>query len=174
MAGRATKIIPDPAGKVDRPLRGRWQRLAAEPPRFLTTAFRIIHPVLLVLCGLVFLVFGAAKVLDPAAFASAIDHYRILPWPFAAGLALYLPWLECICAAALLMKKFRAPALEIMLAMSLVFLAAMSSAMWRGLNISCGCFGEGSGHLGLAIARDLALIATLAVCLTFERTRTEG
>lgn len=134
-------------------------------------AKKIIQLILLVVIGGVFAVAGILKVLDPAAFATDIDHYHLLPWPLAVIGALYLPWLECFCAAALVSQKFRAAALGLMLAMSFVFLAAMSSAAARGLNISCGCFGSGTGggHLGFAIARDVAMIAAITGCLILER-----
>ena len=134
-------------------------------------ATKIIRLLLLVAIGGVFAVAGGMKVIDPAAFATDIDHYHLLPWPLIAGLALYLPWLECLCAAALLFEKFRASGLRLMLGMSFVFLAAMSSAAARGLDISCGCFGSGAGggHLGLAIARDVGMIAAIAWCLSAEK-----
>jgi len=134
-------------------------------------AKKIIRVLLLTGIGGVFAGAGILKVLDPASFATDIDHYRLLSWPLVAAVALYLPWLECICAAALLSGKFRPAALGLMLAMSLVFLAALASADVRGLNISCGCFGGGSGagHLGLAIARDVLIIAAITGCLIAER-----
>jgi hypothetical protein len=44
-----------------------------------------------------------------------------------------------------------------------VFTVAVASAVGRGINISCGCFGAGSGPVTLlTVARDLALIAASA------------
>ena len=137
-------------------------------------AKKIIRLLFLAVIGGVFAFAGGVKVLDPGSFATDIDHYHLLPWPLIAGVALYLPWLECVCAGALLLKKFRAAALGLMLGMSLVFCAAMVSAAARGLNISCGCFGTGTGHLGLAIARDVLIMAAIAVCLVAEKKRTDS
>jgi uncharacterized membrane protein YphA (DoxX/SURF4 family) len=138
-------------------------------------AQKIIRVLLLAAVGGLFAFAGILKALDPSVFALDIDHYHILPWPAAALIALYLPWLEIICALLIAVRKFRGAALAILLGMTLVFLAALISATVRGLDISCGCFGgeSGQGHLGMAIARDLAILAVIAVCLIFD-CRKEG
>ena len=59
----------------------------------------------LIAVGGIFALAGIPKAMNPAAFAVSIDHYRLLPWWGAAALALYLPWLEILCAAALFTKK---------------------------------------------------------------------
>jgi len=133
---------------------------------------KMIHFLLLVALGGVFAYAGILKALDPAAFALDVDHYHMLPWQAAALLALYLPWLEIVCAVTLLFNKFRAAALWLILGMTLVFLAALVSAVARGLDISCGCFGGGSGHPAAAIARDLAILAAIIVCQVLEKKRT--
>lgn len=128
----------------------------------------ITRVLLLAAVGGIFAYAGILKALDPATFASDIAHYHILPWPFAAMLALYLPWLEIVSAAALLIKKFRAAALGLILGMTLIFLVALVSAAARGLDISCGCFGSGSGHPLGAIVRDLIILAAVTASLVWE------
>jgi len=128
-------------------------------------AKQITHFILLVGLGAVFALAGVLKVLDPATFTIDIDHYQILPWSLSVLLALYLPWLELIAAAALFRKEWRTAALLLMFALSILFLAGMISAASRGLNIACGCFGTGNGHLGVAILRDLGIMAAIGFCL---------
>jgi hypothetical protein len=96
--------------------------------------------------GLLFMAAGCLKAADPAAFALDIQNYRILPWTGAVLLALYLPWLEVLCGAALIFRVAYRGALAITAALLALFLAASASARYRGLDIACGCFGHGTGH----------------------------
>ena len=130
---------------------------------------KIIHFIFLMGIGGVFVYAGVLKVINPAAFATDIDHYQILPWPVIVVLALYLPWLELFGAIALMFKGFRVAALSLMLAMSALFLLALLSAARSGLDIDCGCFGGRGGHLGFAILRDVGIMLGLTVCLWMEK-----
>jgi putative oxidoreductase len=110
------------------------------------------------LAGGIFLVAGALKVLDPAHFAADIDHFRLLPYFAVAPLALYLPWLEIICGLALFVSASRRSALVLLLALIVVFIAAITSAWLRGLDIRCGCFGAAStAPLAYDLVFDLVL-----------------
>src|SRR5437773_7885722 len=119
----------------------------------------------------IFIYAGVLKVLDPVQFAHDIDHYQILPWSMAVGLAFYLPWLEIFCGLALTFRLFYRGALSILTALVLVFLVATIAAKVRGLDITCGCFGHASenwsfsGHLAL----DLVILAAL-LALYFKVT----
>ncbi len=103
-----------------------------------------LRRILRLLAGGVFLVAGGLKVLDPARFAADIDHFRLLPYFAVAPLALYLPWLEIICGLAVFAGAWRRSALVLLLALTVVFIAAITSAWMRGLDIRCGCFGAAS------------------------------
>ena len=65
----------------------------------------------------IFIYAGVLKVLDPVQFAHDIDHYQILPWSMAVGLAFYLPWLEIFCGLALTFRLFYRGALSILTAL---------------------------------------------------------
>jgi len=119
----------------------------------------------------VFIAAGALKARDPAAFTTAVDHYRLVPYPVAAGLALYVPWLEITCGVAVLWARLRLGALNLLLGLCAMFAAALASAWWRHLDIACGCFGPGAGSrpaLLLDLARALALGLACAVLLGRE------
>ena len=119
--------------------------------------------------GALFIYAGVLKTLDPAQFAGSIGNYRLLPHAAAVLLALYLPWLEIICGAALIFKKSYRGALVILATLCLIFLAALASAMARGLNISCGCFGHSDPFpLVVSLLLDSALLAALAFLLALE------
>ena len=126
----------------------------------------------------VFLTAGVMKVWDFAHsrsatpdFTIAIQHFELLPSPdLAVLLAVYLPWLEVIAALALFARRLALGAAAAMLGMSAMFLAAIGSAWWRGLNIACGCFGkdEATTDYRMLIVRDLALLAAVAVLFVHE------
>jgi uncharacterized membrane protein YphA (DoxX/SURF4 family) len=114
-----------------------------------------------VILGAVFIYAGAAKALDPAAFAAAVDGYRLLPYPAVAVLAVYLPWLEIACGLGLFWPSTRLGALSLLFALCLVFAAAIASAWIRDLDISCGCFGAGATGAA-ALRHSLLRAITLA------------
>jgi len=101
------------------------------------------------LAGAVFVYAGIVKVDDPTQFALDISNYQIIPWSIGVRLAFYLPWLEIICGLALIFRRLYDGALLIALALIVVFIGVTISAKARGIDISCGCFGNASGNLTL-------------------------
>jgi len=124
------------------------------------------------LAGL-YLLSGVEKVLNPASFAEAIHHYRLLPWPLSAGLSLYLPWFELVLAISLLLRGCRRTALVLSSLLLLVFSVALTSALARGLDIRCGCFGtlDSEAPLWVALLRSLALGALCLWAFVASRPR---
>jgi uncharacterized membrane protein YphA (DoxX/SURF4 family) len=104
-------------------------------------------------------------------FFEDILNYHLLPWDAAAVLAVYLPWLEIAAALGLFSRRHRAGALLILGIMLVVFSGAMASAWWRGLDISCGCFGREveKGDWGIPLGRDLVLLAAVLAVAWLER-----
>jgi uncharacterized membrane protein YphA (DoxX/SURF4 family) len=113
--------------------------------------------------GGVFLLAGALKAWDPAAFLDGVRSFALLPAPLDVAVALGLPWLEMTCGLALIAGRMVRGALLVTLGLTLLFLAAMGLAAWRGLHASCGCFGPFGGEtpVVLWLARNLALGAIL-------------
>lgn len=111
------------------------------------------------LLGGTFAYAALSKIADPAAFATDIAHYQLLPHPLTLILGLYLPWLELICGVAVLCRWRERGALLLTALMCAIFCAAIASAWFRGLDINCGCFGQSTSPsaLPLAFARSLAL-----------------
>jgi len=99
------------------------------------------------------------KLTDPATFATDIAHYRLLPYPLTSAMGVYLPWLEGVCAAAVLVRWRERGALALLLGLCVLFSLALASAWWRDLDISCGCF----GHAGDATAVPFALARSTAL-----------
>jgi len=121
----------------------------------------------------VFIGAAVAKIADPADFHAAILTYRMLPEPLVPVFALWLPWFELCTGVAVLWSRHRPAALWLVVALNVVFLAAIGQAAVRGLDIVCGCFGRpaavrGAGYLPY-LARDLAFLAAAAWLLWRER-----
>jgi len=116
--------------------------------------------------ALVFLYAGIGKIINPADFAQDIDNYRILPYLLVTLMAAILPWIEVICGLLLLLGKWNLGTSFTVAGMNVVFIIAISSAMARGLDISCGCFasfGEGAKAGFPKIFEDLFLLAGSAL-----------
>jgi putative oxidoreductase len=131
---------------------GRMAALATQVTSALAWAGRLL------LAG-VFGYAATAKILDPQAFATDIDHFRLLPYWLASFAGAYLPWLELLCAAAVLFRRCERGALLLLVGLCVVFSLALASAWIRGLDINCGCFGHSdiSTNFPWAIARAAAL-----------------
>ena len=117
--------------------------------------------------GGIFLYAGISKALDPVQFANDIENFHIVPWTVGVRLAFYLPWLEIICGAALILRRFYAGALTVFLVLTLVFFGAIISARARGLDIKCGCFGHAMDNLGFVshLVLNLAILAAVVFLL---------
>lgn len=121
---------------------------------------RILLWLLCVIYGAVFVYAGVLKLSNPMTFLDDIRSFRILPDPFAAWLALGLPWLEILAGLAVITGVLRSGGLVCLNVLLVVFLLAILSAMGRGLELSCGCFGSSdqvSDYTQL-IVRDLVLL----------------
>lgn len=111
--------------------------------------------------GGVFVVAGGLKAMHPAEFAVAVGHYRLLPLAGDNLVALTLPWVEVTAGLFVLAGVWlRAAALVIAL-LTAGFMVAILSALARGLNIECGCFGTVDGRpIGVtSLALDTGLMA---------------
>jgi putative oxidoreductase len=139
------------------------------------TARRLLLLAARLVLGGVFVVAGVLKLRDPVTFTNDIANYQL--WPALAPLvATVLPALEVVVGVALLALRapWRRAAALCAGGLMVVFTAAASSALARGLDVGCGCFGSasGAGTIGwLTIARDLGLIAAAVLVVALERDR---
>ncbi len=90
--------------------------------------------------GMVFIVASIDKIADPTAFATSVTGYRIVPQGPAMLMATVLPWIELLCGLGLVLGRFVRGSTLLALVMLTVFTIAVLSALWRGLDISCGCY----------------------------------
>ena len=101
---------------------------------------------------------------DPASFASAISHFKILPGQLVSLVALGLPPFEILSAVLLAVGPWKRLGAFNIFALCLVFLVALVSAAVRGIELNCSCFGAARGEpVGVAISRDVVLLAVSLV-----------
>jgi putative oxidoreductase len=127
----------------------------------------------LLLAG-VFFYAAIPKIADPAAFAVDIANYRILPGGAVHALAVTLPWIELVVAVLLVLGFWTRAAAILSGLMLLVFIASMASAVVRGLDIDCGCFGSSGDSEALGwgtVARDFFFVLPAIVVAGWDRGR---
>lgn len=112
-----------------------------------------------------FLLAAFQKIQDPIAFAGSIEAYRVIGSGLSPWVALALPWLELIIGVGLLTPQLRRASGLCIGILLLVFICLHASAWIRGLDISCGCFGEEStdttpNYLWLILRNAALLVAT--------------
>jgi uncharacterized membrane protein len=122
--------------------------------------------ILAAIIGIVFVAAGILKALNPGDFAIAIVNYHIVSWSMAALLAVYLPWLEILCGAALVLRVGYRGGLCVTAGLCAVFVVVYASTRIRGLDVECGCFGHGV-HRGFwpVLIMDAALCFALVYLL---------
>jgi uncharacterized membrane protein YphA (DoxX/SURF4 family) len=131
---------------------------------------RILH----LAFGGVFVYAGVMKAWNPRVFLDDVRSFALLPDPYAALVAMFLPWLEIFAGLAVITGVMRKGGLLVLNGSLLVFLAAIGIAWVRGTDIRCGCFGgsgEATSNYVELIVRDLALL-TLGAWLALQSLKT--
>lgn len=126
----------------------------------------IVEAVARVGLGAMFVYSALAKIDDPGEFAHSVGRYRMLP-EFTIGLfSLTMPVVELLTGLTMLFTKWMREASLLVFGMMAMFIIALSQALFRGLEISCGCFGVpsvgGRQEILMALLRDLVLIIPAA------------
>lgn len=122
--------------------------------------------------GLLFMFSSLDKIVDPSAFARSVANYGLLPNSISAVIATILPWVELLCGFAVLFGVCLRGSSLLLSAMIVVFTLAVTSALLRGLDISCGCFTQdpAAGHIGWMKVAQNTLLFVLTFFLYFSET----
>ncbi len=122
--------------------------------------------------GVVFVLACLHKIAHPGLFALDIATYDLLPLALINPMAIVLPYLE-LAAGAMLIVGLRTRAAALLISgMMLMFTIALSIALAKGLDMSCGCFASQSAEdaiSGLTLLRDLAWLALGLYVFLFDR-----
>ena len=126
--------------------------------------------------GFLFIYASLEKILQPEEFAKQVGYYKALPFGLENLLAILLPWTELIVGICLLAGLLVDGAALLSIIMNLVFILAISQAMIRGIDITCGCFkvSADSENLGLhTIIRDIIFLIMSFVVLNRQERKFE-
>ena len=133
-----------------------------------------LHTLLVAVLGGLFFYAGIHKILDPAAFAKAVNNYQLLPNSWINFVAVYLPWLELVVFAGLFHYSSRPAALGLIILMLLVFIVAQGMALAHGVDVSCGCFSTAEGSKKVGLHGILLNTGFLLAAILALRTRPDG
>jgi uncharacterized membrane protein YphA (DoxX/SURF4 family) len=104
----------------------------------------VSHPLFLailrVALGVVFISASVDKIMNPQNFAANIANYRLIPYQWINLAAIILPWVEVIIGSLLVMGIWTGANGLLASGMLMVFSIAILQALFRNLDISCGCF----------------------------------
>jgi putative oxidoreductase len=115
--------------------------------------------------GGIFFSAGAAKLASPATWRQVwLAAYQLLPRPLVPLAARLLPAAEITAGTVLLTGAFGAAGLAAAAGLLAVLTLAVTTALLRHLEISCGCTGRLSGRVSWrVVARNLVLLALLVL-----------
>lgn len=121
---------------------------------------RPVEIVLRLVLGGFYVLAAVGKVVDPGQFAEAVANYRLVPHDLINLVAILLPWIELVAGLFVIFGVWLVASTWLINLMTIIFIAAIGSAVWRGLSIECGCFGTVGGRsVGMtAIAEDALLL----------------
>jgi len=103
--------------------------------RYLSLVFRIG-------LGVIFIISGAGKLPEGAAFVDQVEEANILPHALARVYGTALPYVEIVIGALLILGLLSRFAAGIGGLAALSFIIGNSTRLYRGLYGECGCFGN--------------------------------
>ncbi len=119
---------------------------------------------------------GVLKVGDPAASVSAVRAYQLLPTGVAEVVGRTLPMAEIVVGACLIVGLLTRINGVVSALLQVAFVIGIASVWSRGIEIDCGCFGDGglnpdaTSQYPWEIARDLGLMALSVLLVVKPRT----
>lgn len=115
--------------------------------------------------GCLFLWSSLPKIRQPYDFLSSVYNYELVGPKLGVLVAMTLPWAELLVGICLVGGIFVSGALLVSIGMAAMFAFVLASALYRGLDISCGCFSASdAGVIGYStLIRDcVILLASIA------------
>jgi putative oxidoreductase len=120
---------------------------------------RRLNLVLRFVIGGLFAYAAFEKVLHPAAFAMAVRAYKLIPFSLSNLFAIAVSWSEIVAATFLILGILTRKAAGAIFILLVMFTAAITTVLVRGMVIDCGCFGEGGATTSwLLLVRNAALL----------------
>ncbi|MEQ1858356.1 MAG: MauE/DoxX family redox-associated membrane protein [Chthoniobacteraceae bacterium] len=134
---------------------------------------RIFELTLRLLLGGLLAYAGIVKVADIEQFFRDVHAFNLTRWDVSMILAVFLPWLEIVTGFALIARTFYRGAVALSGVMTVVFIGAIASAWWRGIDLTCGCFGRAVNQTDFPrhLALNGAMLAAVVWLAWLERRR---
>jgi len=163
------KAIKPRSNTINKVEKSAGKEKAGFPVLIKKIAFSGIFQLLLrIFLGGTFIAASLDKITHPRLFAEVIFNYQILPFPLVNLAAAVMPLLELIAGITIIIGFWTRSSSFILSGLTLIFIAAISFNMIRGLEVNCGCFDVISGSkIGaeLLIRDILLLIAGILIIL---------
>jgi uncharacterized membrane protein YphA (DoxX/SURF4 family) len=121
--------------------------------------------------GLVFVVAGITKLVDPKAFAKVLSMYDIIPEQFLPLVAIGLPLTEILAGLGLIF--IIRGSLAVIGGLLILFITVLSYGVFNNLDINCGCSipWESEKHASLksALYRDSIMVGIVIYLYLWRR-----
>jgi len=124
--------------------------------------------------GCLFLWSSLPKIRQPYDFLSSVYNYELIGPKLGVLVAMTLPWAELLVGVCLVGGIFVSGALLVSIGMATMFAFVLASALYRGLEISCGCFSaSGAGIISYStlIRACAILLASIAAYISLVALR---
>jgi len=154
------------ANGVDKRTFRRLQRKAVLP-----NVIVIFERLFAMVIGLVFAYSAVLHLGNPYRFYADVLAYRVVGAGVAEGIVIALPWFQLVTAGILVFGCLRATAYAAAFIAFAAFSTAQFSVLWRGMSISCGCFGSYSHPVTAATASGLLLAAAATASIAVWHIR---
>jgi uncharacterized membrane protein YphA (DoxX/SURF4 family) len=120
--------------------------------------------------GCMFIMSSVPKIQRPYEFLGSIYGYELVGPKMGVLVAMVLPWVELLAGVCLVGGVFVGGALLASMGMGVLFTFVLASALYRHLDISCGCFSNpGAGKISyLTLIR--AIVITLVSASAYAGT----
>jgi len=138
--------------------------------KFLDNAY--FHLIARVLLGLLFLYAGVGKIGDQFGFAVDIYNFKLFPELMIGISAAFIPWLEAITGAFLILGVSVRGASLLIAALLISFIVLIGISAIRGLDLECGCFSGVERKVGfIAVGEDVIMLIWALVVLFCDKIR---
>lgn len=115
--------------------------------------------------GGVFLASFFSKVLKPYQFLEQVYGYEMVGERWGVLTAFFIPWLEMMLAFFLLAGIALEGAFFLSALLMLLFSLVQSFALYRGLDISCGCFSATESQSPISMVSTIRTVALFLLCV---------
>ena len=117
--------------------------------------------------GAMFIVSSLPKIRLPYDFLSNVYGFELVGPKLGVLVAMVLPWLELFVGVCLVGGFFVSGALLASAGMGVLFTFVLASALYRRLDITCGCFSTGSAGKVSYVTLIRAIVITVLSALAY-------